>query len=83
MPDPVLRSTLVEKFPGLAFYLHKCHDYFAQRNKRVEKGPEGRLMGVLSGWGTERGKRREDFIGIGALVGCIMGYAMWSAIRRP
>ena len=82
MPDPVLRTTLVEKFPALAFYLHKCHEYFVERNKRVERQKEGGMIRVLGGWGTERGKRREDIIGIGALVACIVGYTMWNAVRR-
>ena len=82
MPDPVLRTTLVERFPGLAFYLHKCHEYYAGRNKNIERVKEGGMIGFLAGWGTEVGKRREDFIGIGALVTCIVGYAMWNAVKR-
>jgi len=82
MPDPVLRTTLVEKFPALAFYLHKCHEYFAERNKSGERGKEGGLVGVLAGWGKDVGKRREDFIGIGVLVTCVVSYAMWNAAKR-
>jgi hypothetical protein len=82
MPDPILRTTLVEKFPGLAFYLHKCHEYFAERNKSIEIAKEDGMVGFLAGWGKDEGKRKEDFIGIGALVTVIVGYAMWNAIRR-
>jgi hypothetical protein len=82
MPDPVLRTTLVEKFPALAFHLHKCHEYFVERNKSVERVKEGGLVGFFAGWGKEEGKRREDFLGIGVLVTCIVGYALWNTARR-
>ena len=82
MPDPALRTIIVESHPRLAFYIHKCHEYFEGRNNAtVRKKEGGGWKGILKGWGVEKGKRVEDFIGIGGLTGAILVYALWKMIR--
>jgi hypothetical protein len=83
MPDPVLRITLVEAHPRLAFYLHKCHEYFEARNHGVLHHKDGGgLIRTVHGWGVERGKRVEDLIGIGGLIAGVLCYALYNAIRK-
>jgi hypothetical protein len=83
MPDPVLRTTLVEAHPRLAFYLHKCHEYFEAKNHSIiqQKDTDG-FMRTFHGWGVEKGKRVEDLAGIGGLIGSILIYALYHAIRK-
>ena len=83
MPDPVLRTTLVETHPRLAFYLHKCHEYFSAKEAVVIKTSAGNYWkGLFQGWGVDRGKRMEDLIGIGGLVGGVVGYTLWNRLRQ-
>jgi hypothetical protein len=82
MPDPVLRTTLVESHPKLAFYLHKCHEYFEQRNTASVRTREtSGWTKLVSGWGVEKGKRKEDLLGIGVMIAGIMGYALVQTLR--
>ena len=82
MPDPILRTTIVESYPELAHYLHECHDCFTPRTQTVVIKKEFGWGGMFEGWGVEKGKRVEDLVGIGALIGGVIGYALWRAIRR-
>jgi Glutathione S-transferase, C-terminal domain len=78
MPDPVLRTTLVESHPSLAFYLHKCHEVFSKVNEGTVYGKQTPFWkGLLEGWGIDEGKQKKDLIGIGGLLGIIMIYALW------
>lgn len=82
MPDPTLRTTLVESHPNLAFYLHKCHEYFEPRNTAsIRTRDSTGWKKLVTGWGVERGKRKEDLMGIGVMVVGIMGYALVHAMR--
>jgi hypothetical protein len=75
MPDPILRTTLVESHPKLAFYLHKCHEYFEPTNSAtVRTRASSGYSNLVGGWGVEKGKRAEDWIGIGVFVGGILGF---------
>jgi len=83
MPDPTLRTTLVESHPKLAFYLHKCHEYFETRNaESIRTRETSGWKKLLTGWGLEKGKRKEDFIGIGVMVVGIVGYAIVQALAK-
>ena len=83
MPDPMLRTTLVEAHPKLAFYLHKCHEYFEPRNAASAHLRQVSIINKLvSGWGVEKGKRNQDLMGIGVMVAGIIGYALTYAIRN-
>jgi hypothetical protein len=84
MPDPVLRTTLVETHPRLAFYLHKCHEFFGAREIVVVSAGNGGggFGGMFEGWGVQKGKRTEDLIGIGCFIGGVFGYALWNSWRR-
>src|SRR5436190_1003359 len=82
LPDPILRTTIVESHPRLAFYLHKCHEFFEERNyATVRRKDGGGWKRIWKGWGVEVGKRVEDFIGIGGLTGAILVYALWKMVR--
>ena len=79
LPDPTLRTTIVETFPRLAFYLHTCHEVFRAMNFAVEKGVErGSWAMIVEGWGVERGKRREDLLGLGGFLGVLLAYSFLS-----
>jgi hypothetical protein len=83
MPDPLLRTTIVESHPRLAFYLHKCHEFFGPKNNMNPRSKEASgWANVARGWGVEPGKRMEDLIGVGGFIGGILGYAVWHSIRR-
>lgn len=83
MPDPLLRTTIVEGHSRLAFYLHKCHEFFEESNNAVvRKRYGGRWRRLVQGWGVEQGKRVEDLIGIGGMMGGILMYTLWGMIRQ-
>jgi Glutathione S-transferase, C-terminal domain len=83
LPDPVLRNTLTESHPQLASYIRKCHAFFGERNSSTVRSIEKHgWTRFLEGWGVEKGKRFEDLIGIGGLIGGILGYALWKMARR-
>jgi Glutathione S-transferase, C-terminal domain len=78
IPDPVLRTTIVEYHPRLAFYLHKCHEFFERRNNETMRVKDSSGWGrLVQGWGVNQGKRIEDLVGIGGFFGVILGYALW------
>jgi len=37
---------------------------------------------LSQGWGVEQGKRVEDFIGVGGLLGGIVAYTLWRMVRQ-
>jgi len=78
----MLRTTIVETFPRLAFYLHSCHDVFRVMNLSIERGVErGSWAKIVGGWGIERGKRREDLLGVGGFLGVLLAYTIWRRAR--
>jgi len=82
LPDPTLRTTIVETFPRLAFYLHNCHEAFSGRNAGCERVIEGGTWAkIVEGWGVERGKRKEDLLGLGGMLGVLLAYTVWTRAR--
>ena len=72
----------METHPKLAFYLHKCHEYFEPQNTASVRTREASgWTKLVSGWGVEKGKRKEDLLGIGVMVAGIIGYALVHAVR--
>jgi len=48
-------------------------------NFAVEKGVErGSWAMIVEGWGVERGKRREDLLGLGGFLGVLLAYSFLS-----
>jgi hypothetical protein len=83
LPDPLLRTTIVERHPPLAVYLRKCHEYFEPKNNAVVKKKEqGGWGGLVQGWGVEKGKRLEDLMGIGVMVGGILSYIAFRMVKQ-
>ena len=83
LPDPILQTTLVDSYPQLASYLEKCHEFFKPRNAATQRSVESAgWTNIFRDWGVQPGKRVEDFIGIGAFVGGILGYALWRMLRH-
>ena len=73
----------METHPKLAFYLHKCHEYFEPQNTaRVRTREASGWTKLVSGWGVEKGKRKEDLLGIGVMVAGIVGYALVHAAKN-
>ena len=81
LPDPTLRNVLTESFPGIVRYLERCHKFFTEYTVE-SKIEEGYMSKLVQGWGKEVGKRKEDFIGLGAMLGSILIYSLWCSIRR-
>ena len=74
----------MEAYPKLAFYLRKCHEYFEPQNTAsVRRRETPRWEKLVTGWGVERGKRKEDLLGIGVMVAGIIGYALIHAMKSP
>lgn len=77
-----MRTIIVEMFPGLAFYLHTCHDVFCVKDVAVEKAVErGTWRNIVEGWGVEKGKRKEDLVGLGGVFGVLLAYTVWTRVR--
>lgn len=73
----------MEGHPRLAGYLQKCHEYFKGRNNAIVRDRSGtEWRRLVQGWGVEKGKRLEDFIGVGSFVGGIVAYALWRMVRQ-
>ena len=83
LPDPLLRTTIIERHPPLVSYLRKCHEYFEPRNNAVVKKKEmGGWEGLIQGWGVEKGKRFEDLIGVGVMMGGILSYIAFRLVKQ-
>jgi hypothetical protein len=84
LPDPTLRSTLIQSHPELVGYLERCHAFFETKFSQMTTiKDESGLKNLFRGWGYEQGRRKEDLLGIGAFIGVIICYATWNTLRRP
>jgi len=51
-------------------------------NLSIERGVErGSWAKIVGGWGIERGKRREDLLGVGGFLGVLLAYTIWRRAR--
>jgi Glutathione S-transferase, C-terminal domain len=83
LPDPTLRTTLTQSHPQLVEYLQRCHSYFQSQLSTMATIKDSQSLGTLfKGWGHEKGKRMEDLVGLGALVGAVLAYALWNSLRK-
>ena len=83
LPDPVLRTTLSQSYPQLVEYLQRCHSFFEARDTETPRiTAPNTFTGLFQGWGEDKGKRKEDLIGMGALLSVILGYTLLTSLRR-